>query len=44
MVLNSLLKTHGRSLTDESLQTQLVEVDAVANSRPLKQIINGMTS
>ena len=44
MVLSSLLKTHGRSLTDESLQTQLVEVDAVANSRPLKQIINGMTS
>ena len=35
MILNSLLKTHGGSLIDESLQTLLVEVEAIVNSRPL---------
>ena len=34
-ILNSLLKTHGSSLTDESLQILLVEVEAIINSRPL---------
>ena len=34
-ILNSLLKTHGRSISDESLQTLLVEVEAIINSRPL---------
>ena len=34
-ILNSLLKTHGSSLSDESLQTLLVEVEAIMNSYPL---------
>ena len=34
-ILNSLLKTHGSSLSDESLQTLLVEVEAIMNSHPL---------
>ena len=34
-ILESLLKTHGASLSDESLQTLLVEVEAIKNSRPL---------
>ena len=33
--LNSLLKAHGPSLTDESLQTFLTEVEAIVNSCPL---------
>ena len=34
-ILNSLLKTHGSSLFDESLQTLLVEVEAIINPLPL---------
>ena len=34
-ILESLLKTHGASLNDESLQKLLVEVEAIKNSRPL---------
>ena len=34
-ILNSLLKTNGSSLSDESLQTLLVEVEAIMNSYPL---------
>ena len=34
-ILASILKTHGASLNDESLQTLLVEVEAITNSRPL---------
>ena len=34
-ILNSLLKTHGSSLSDESLQTLVVEVKAIINSCPL---------
>ena len=30
-ILNSLLKTHGSNLTEESLQTLVVEVKAIAN-------------
>ena len=42
---NLLLKTHGASLTDASLQTLLTEVEAVANSRPLTtNVINDVTS
>ena len=45
MILNSLLKTHAGSLTDESLQTLLVEVKAVVNSHPLTtETINDVTS
>ena len=44
-ILNSLLKTHAQSLTDESLETLLVEVEAIVNSRPLTtEIINDVTS
>jgi len=34
-ILTSLLKTHGTSLDDESLQTRLTETEAIINSRPL---------
>ena len=34
-ILASLLKTHGKSLNDESFRTLLVEVEGVVNSRPL---------
>ena len=34
-ILESVLKTHGASLSDESLKTLLVEVEAIKNSRPL---------
>ena len=44
-ILNSLLKTHGSNLTDESLETLLVEVEAIVNSRPLTtEVINDVTS
>ena len=45
MILNSLLKSHGGSLTYGSLQTLLVEVEALANSCPLTtETINDNTS
>ena len=34
-ILESLLKTHGGSLSDKSLQTLLVEVEAIVKSHPL---------
>ena len=44
-ILNSLLKTHGSNLTEESLQTLVVEVEAIVNSRPLTtEVINYATS
>ena len=44
-ILNSLLKTHGSSLSDESLETLLVEVEAVINSCPLtKDVLSDVTS
>ena len=40
-----MLKTHGASLTDESLQTLLMEVEAIVNSCPLNtDVINDVTS
>ena len=44
-ILNSLLKTHGSSLSDESLQTLLVEVEAIINSHPLTtDVLSDVTS
>ena len=44
-ILKSLLKTHGSSLFDESLQTLLSEVEAIINSRPLAtDVLNDVTS
>ena len=44
-ILNSLLKTHGASLTDESLQALLTDMEAIVNSRPLTtDVINDLTS
>ena len=44
-IFNSLLKRHGDSLTDASLQTLLTEVEAIVNSRPLTtDVINDVTS
>ena len=44
-ILNSLLKTHGASLTDESFQNLLTEVEAIVNSCPLTtDVINDVTS
>ena len=34
-ILESLLKTHGANLSDRSLRTLLVEVEAIPNSHPL---------
>ena len=34
-ILSSLLKSHGESLTDESLRTLLTEVECIVNSRPI---------
>ena len=45
MILSFLLKTRGGSLTDESLQTLLVEIEAITNSRPLTtETISDVTS
>ena len=38
-ILNSLLKTRGSSLSDESLQILLAEVETVINSRPLTTVV-----
>ena len=44
-ILNSLLKTHGSSLSDESFQTLLFEVEATINSHPLTtDVLNDVTS
>ena len=34
-ILNGLLKNHGKCLDTESLQTLMVEYEAILNSRPL---------
>ena len=34
-ILNALVKTHGKSLDDESLHMLLVKVEAIVNSRPV---------
>ena len=45
VILSSLLKTNGGTLTDESLQTLLVQVEAIVNSCPLtRETINDITS
>ena len=44
-ILNSFLKTHRSSLSDESLETLLVEVEAGINSCPLtKDVLSDVTS
>ena len=44
-ILNSLLKIHGSNLTEESLQTLVVEVEAIVNSRPLTaEVMNDVKS
>ena len=43
--LHLLLKTHGSNLTEESLQTLVVEVEAIVNSRPFTtEVMNVATS
>ena len=39
-IWESLLKTHGASLSNESLQTRLVDVKAIMNSRPLTLLVD----
>ena len=39
VILNSKRKTHGSSLSDEALQTLLVEVEAIINSHPLTDVL-----
>ena len=34
-ILTSLLHTHGHSLDEESLQTQMIETEVIINSQPL---------
>ena len=44
-VLASVLKTHGKSLQDDSLLTLMTEVEGILNSRPLTvEMINGLGS
>ena len=44
-ILNSLLKTHGASVTDGSLETLLAEVEAIVNSGSLTtDVINYIIS
>ena len=44
-ILDSLLKTHGSNLTEKSLQTLVVEIEAIASSRSLtKEGMNDGTS
>ena len=44
-ILNALVKTHGKSLDDQSLHTLLVEVEALVNSKPMTmETISDVTS
>ena len=44
-ILNSLLKIHGTNLPEEALQTLVVEVEVIVNSRPLTtEVMNDVTS
>ena len=44
-IVHSLLKTHRRSLNDESLHTLLIEVEVIANPRPMTtETINNIQS
>ena len=44
-ISNSLRKTHGSGLSDESLQTLLIEAEAIVNSCPLAtDVLNDVTS
>ena len=43
-ILNSLLKTHGSNLTEESLQTLVDEVEALSTQDHLQQVMNDGTS